>query len=161
MLGFVKFWLKIDAVLILLIIFLPVTIIYARQGCCSHHGGVCGCGCCDGTGLSSTCAPYYPECNRPIYIEPTLIPTLRPTSILKPTSTPRSTSTPTVVPILEVTQSVESQSTQNSSTITPEVEGVSTSNSGVSNLITLITIGGLGYLLSKWFKKRKSSNEVK
>ncbi|MBN2285731.1 MAG: peptidoglycan-binding protein [Tissierellales bacterium] len=31
----------------------------ARRGCCSHHGGVCGCGCCDGTPLSATCAPYY------------------------------------------------------------------------------------------------------
>ncbi len=36
----------------------------ARSGCCSHHGGVCGCGCCDGTPLSATCAPYYPQCNR-------------------------------------------------------------------------------------------------
>lgn len=35
----------------------------ARSGCCSHHGGVCGCSCCDGTPLSSTCAPYYPSCN--------------------------------------------------------------------------------------------------
>jgi len=35
----------------------------ARSGCCSHHGGVCGCGCCDGTSLSATCAPYYP-CTR-------------------------------------------------------------------------------------------------
>lgn len=35
----------------------------ARQGCCSHHGGVCGCGCCDGTSLSATCAPYYPQCS--------------------------------------------------------------------------------------------------
>lgn len=31
-----------------------------RRGCCSHHGGVCGCGgqkykCCDGT-MSPTCA---------------------------------------------------------------------------------------------------------
>lgn len=31
----------------------------ARRGCCSHHGGVCGCGgdtlrCCDGTD-SPTC----------------------------------------------------------------------------------------------------------
>ncbi len=34
----------------------------ARSGCCSHHGGVCGCGCCDGTSLSATCAPYYPSC---------------------------------------------------------------------------------------------------
>lgn len=38
----------------------------ARSGCCSHHGGVCGCGCCcDGSGLSAKCAPYYPKCNRP------------------------------------------------------------------------------------------------
>lgn len=31
----------------------------ARQGCCSHHGGVCGCSCCDDTPLSAKCAPYY------------------------------------------------------------------------------------------------------
>jgi len=35
----------------------------ARRGCCSHHGGVCGCECCDGSGLSDICAPYYPSCN--------------------------------------------------------------------------------------------------
>lgn len=35
----------------------------ARRGCCSHHDGVCGCSCCDGTPLSDKCAPYYPECN--------------------------------------------------------------------------------------------------
>lgn len=40
----------------------------ARQGCCSHHGGVCGCGCCDGTSLSATCAPYYPQCNRKVAV---------------------------------------------------------------------------------------------
>ena len=38
--------------------------VLARQGCCSHHGGVCGCGCCDGTALSAKCAPYYPGCNQ-------------------------------------------------------------------------------------------------
>jgi hypothetical protein len=41
---------------------LSVHIAEARSGCCSHHGGVCGCGCCDGSSLSATCAPYYPEC---------------------------------------------------------------------------------------------------
>ncbi|HVW66724.1 MAG TPA: hypothetical protein VHA78_03240 [Candidatus Peribacteraceae bacterium] len=39
------------------------SIAFAHSGCCSHHGGVCGCGCCDGSPLSATCAPYYPECN--------------------------------------------------------------------------------------------------
>ncbi len=45
------------------LIFLPFLSAEARSGCCSWHGGVCGCGCCDGTPLSSTCAPYYPGCS--------------------------------------------------------------------------------------------------
>jgi len=40
-------------------------VISARSGCCSHHGGVCGCRCCDGTSLSTTCAPYSPQCSTP------------------------------------------------------------------------------------------------
>lgn len=61
--------------------------VFARSGCCSHHRGVCGCGCCDGTPLSSTCASYYPECNQPAQVkeEPAYIP---------PTATPYQTSTP-------------------------------------------------------------------
>ena len=35
----------------------------SRSGCCSRHGGVCGCECCDGSSLSAKCAPYYPSCN--------------------------------------------------------------------------------------------------
>lgn len=35
----------------------------ARSGCCSWHGGVCGCRCCDGSSLSAKCAPYYPSCS--------------------------------------------------------------------------------------------------
>ena len=35
----------------------------ARSGCCSHHSGVCGCRCCDGSSLSAKCAPYYPSCS--------------------------------------------------------------------------------------------------
>jgi hypothetical protein len=35
------------------------TIVIAKRGCCSHHGGVCGCSgdmqqCCDGT-ISPSC----------------------------------------------------------------------------------------------------------
>lgn len=48
--------------LFLLFITLPVLTVGARSGCCSWHGGVCGCRCCDGTSLSAKCAPYYPNC---------------------------------------------------------------------------------------------------
>lgn len=48
---------------LLCIVLLPFGNVEARQGCCSHHGGVCGCRCCDGTPLSAKCAPYYPQCN--------------------------------------------------------------------------------------------------
>ena len=57
----------------LLLLFSPLPDkVFARSGCCSWHGGVCtyqcsygggtGYECCDGTSLSSTCAPYYPSC---------------------------------------------------------------------------------------------------
>lgn len=46
----------------LFVFFFFISFTEARSGCCSSHGGVCGCGCCDGTGLSATCAPYYPQC---------------------------------------------------------------------------------------------------
>jgi hypothetical protein len=36
--------------------------LHAHSGCCSSHGGVCGCACCDGSPLSDICAPYYPNC---------------------------------------------------------------------------------------------------
>jgi len=49
--------------LFLIIFNINMNITEARQGCCSHHGGVCGCECCDGSSLSATCAPYYPECS--------------------------------------------------------------------------------------------------
>lgn len=50
-------------VVIFLFCFFVINQADARSGCCSHHGGVCGCGCCDGSSLSATCAPYYPSCN--------------------------------------------------------------------------------------------------
>jgi hypothetical protein len=92
------------AIFLVTIIFsLSITSVFARSGCCSHHQGVCGCGCCDGTSLSSTCAPYYPECSSgsssnsnyvaPVYNPPTNTPVL-------PTGTPYPTSTPTPRPIL-------------------------------------------------------------
>lgn len=58
-----KKYLIFYSILLFIGIFLVFNIVEARSGCCSWHGGVCGCGCCDGTPLSSTCAPYYPGCS--------------------------------------------------------------------------------------------------
>jgi histone deacetylase complex regulatory component SIN3 len=55
---------KIIALTILFLGLFFATIAFARSGCCSHHSGVCGCRCCDGTSLSATCAPYYPSCQQ-------------------------------------------------------------------------------------------------
>ncbi len=60
--------------------------IEARRGCCSWHGGVCGCRCCDGTPLSAKCAPYYPSCNRaPAY--PSIPKVTTPTNSITPKTT--------------------------------------------------------------------------
>jgi len=63
----------LTALAVALVMLVP-SVSEARSGCCSWHGGVCGCGCCDGTSLSATCAPYYPECNAPTsvpqYVDP-------------------------------------------------------------------------------------------
>lgn len=113
----------------LLAVFLFVNPVDARQGCCSHHDGVCGCSCCDGTPLSSTCLPYYPECSgggstqqtpisstiqsnpdtqntEIIYPAWTPYPTVthHPTSTPKPSRTP----TPTVTPSPTITPTITS-----------------------------------------------------
>ncbi|HVG08020.1 MAG TPA: fibronectin type III domain-containing protein [Thermoanaerobaculia bacterium] len=44
---------------VLLLLALPI-LAQAQSGCCSSHGGVCGCACCDGTPLSEKCRPYFP-----------------------------------------------------------------------------------------------------
>ena len=49
-------------ILTFLLTFCWVSYSEARSGCCSHHGGVCGCKCCDGIPLSAKCAPYYSNC---------------------------------------------------------------------------------------------------
>jgi micrococcal nuclease len=55
--------LSISLSLFFIVLFLIPNIPEARRGCCSHHGGVCGCQCCDGSPLSAKCALYYPNCN--------------------------------------------------------------------------------------------------
>ena len=108
-----KLWIKYLFVFLLFTLIFRPQIVNAWPGCCSHHGGVCGCGCCDGTGLSSTCAPHYPECSgsggiviptsKPIII-PTRVPTQRPTPTYKPIPTVKPTSRPkpTLKPTLTI-----------------------------------------------------------
>jgi len=99
----------ISFLLLPLILILAVPV-FARSGCCSSHRGVRadGCGCNDGTPLSSTCAPYY-TCSlggndnipvqqtqqviQPIY---TPIPTK---TVVMPTNTSIPALSPTIKPI--------------------------------------------------------------
>ena len=55
----------IKIIILFSFLFLVPLGVSATSGACSYHGGVCGCGCCDGTSLSATCAPYYPGCSSP------------------------------------------------------------------------------------------------
>lgn len=85
---------------------------FARSGCCSYHGGVRsdGCGCNDGSPLSSTCAPYYTcitqenttSATNDNYVAPIYIPTYTPvpteTLTPLPTATPTPKSTITLMP---------------------------------------------------------------
>lgn len=117
-----KYCTKFLFVFLLFSLFFPNQKIEARSGCCSHHGGVCGCGCCDGSGLSATCAPYYPECSgggrvviptskpiptyKPVATSrPTRIPTQRIIPTIKPTLTPKPTKIPTLVPTITIVPS--------------------------------------------------------
>jgi hypothetical protein len=111
--GFIKVF------LVAIIFFASITSVFARSGCCSSHQGVRadGCGCNDGTSLSSTCAPYY-TCSAPqqntapasnnstdtinTYAAPYIPPTDTPTLIPTNTPTPALTPTPTQKPIRKV-----------------------------------------------------------
>ncbi len=142
----------IGVVFIIICVFLFPETINARSGCCSHHGGVCGCGCCDGSSLSTTCAPYYPECSQPIYTAPA--PTKMPTintpkaSISKSTIEPSPTSTPSIDP-----------------TVTPDIKAVDTHTpsdpvppSNTSDILTGLGVIGftvwLGWNGLKWLGKK-------
>ncbi len=113
--------------LVFFYLILPLQIIQARSGCCSHHEGVCGCGCCDGSPLSSTCRPYYPECSQaPVKVMPTTAPktilqvyptitqyptkkptiatksTITPSKITEPTATILPTNIPVITPAIDL-----------------------------------------------------------
>ena len=107
-----KLWIKILSVFLFFFLILLPKNTEARSGCCSHHNGVCGCRCCDGSSLSATCAPYYPSCGSTTTVKtvqptsvprPTVVPTKKPT--LTPTKIPTPTNTPT--PIITNTPTLE------------------------------------------------------
>jgi hypothetical protein len=90
--------------LFLSILFLAVSLlsvgvqkVNAWPGCCSHHSGVCGCGCCDGSPLSATCAPHYPGCGG------STTPTPKP----QPLPTPQPTPKPDPVPVVNINNQIK------------------------------------------------------
>lgn len=137
-------------VLMFLTLFLLPKIVEARSGCCSHHGGVCGCGCCDGTSLSTTCAPYYPECSRPAYTAP--VATKKPVVIV-PTVTTSPTKKPTPVP------EVKSITTESTSKPIIESKTVTNNKTGLGDLITALSLGCLVYLGIKYKGLKSKLNE--
>lgn len=156
---FKKIWIAFIAVLFITISFYASQV-EARRGCCSHHGGVCGCRCCDGSSLSAKCAPYYPSC-----------------SPAKPVVTPEITLPKNNIPakgfkqdeekaekeeldvwlpknepsVLGKSQAVEIQKNN-------EIEKVNlenTDDSSLATLIFLIVAGGFGY----WIFRKKFINQ--
>lgn len=123
---------------ILLIFFFIAVVVFplntnARSGCCSHHGGVCGCRCCDGTSLSAKCAPYYSQCSRPIE-QKLIIPT---------TSMP---------PKLEITGNTLPVGTYNPSEYTAQVSNKNKDNSS----LWFILIGSsiVGFIIDSFLKRK-------
>ena len=146
----------------LLILFFTLSIngVEARSGCCSWHGGVCGCSCCDGTPLSATCAPYYPNCNEETVPPPTTTTTTVPPTTITTTVPPSTTTTTTtttttitttitvpIVPILPKSTEPESDK------LTAQVYK---DNKGIPVWLWILGIGVvLSYFIYKFRKKMK------
>jgi hypothetical protein len=148
-------WIKILSIFFIFsLIFLPKNI-EARSGCCSHHGGVCGCRCCDGSSLSATCAPYYPSCG-----SVTTVKTVQPTSTPRPTSTP--TKTPTKVPTIIPTNNLTPTSDLTRVLVTNDNQNndsLDSSDGSIGGLVVLGLLGFGGYKLVKKFKNKKNEEK--
>lgn len=67
----------------------------------AYHRGVCGCQCCDGTPLSSTCLPYYPQCGAAGAVVPApVIATPAPKATVAPPPTPSGAGAAVPAPII-------------------------------------------------------------
>ena len=143
--------------LILLSLFFLTSEVEARSGCCSHHGGVSGCQCGDGTPLSATCLPYYPECNGGGNSMPTSQAVVSyPTSVIYPTNTPIAL--PTKIITIKPTALPKTQSTTGAPSPTFKDEQQSKTNDGSAmGAIAAIPLGifGLMYGVTKLKSKIK------
>lgn len=167
-----KLWVKILSFIFLFYLIIQPKNVEARSGCCSHHGGVCGCRCCDGSSLSATCAPYYPSCGGSGTIKTVIQPTRTPAKII-PTKIPTikpiiPTKKPTLAPTLIPTKTKISTPTPSKSEISPTIitnpakvletsadnsTKPASSDNPLGGLIVLSGLGFSGYKLVKKFKK--------
>lgn len=155
-----KFWAGFLSLLI--VIFgagsLPVKLVSAKRGCCSWHGGVCGCSggrqlCCDGT-LSPSCTCYSPPASTSTPLpRPTATPTIHPTPTKKPS--PTFTPTPILTPVEKPTETP-------SPTPTLKVLGEQTKDTtGGSEWLApifLLPVAMASFLIIKGRMKAKSKN---
>ncbi len=137
------------ALILLLFIFLPWFSIQARSGCCSHHGGVCGCSCCDGTSLSAKCAPYYPQCSA---VKSAQAQFEIPQSTSPQSTALQSSASKNITPITENQQADEDS--ENFITENPEEE----KNNGFTWLL-ILGIGFGSYILYKFAKRDRKINQ--
>lgn len=141
---------KIYFALIIVIVFCFVWTmdLEARSGCCSHHGGVCGCHCCDGTSLSATCAPYYPSCSSSNSSAPK--PTLAPVSTPQPT--PKSQVKPELDPEpTPININTPKQENPQSSYTAQIQDKIDKSYNWIYWLIGIISLGGI---IWAWNRKK-------
>jgi len=133
---------SLGLILILLFLFLSIPFSSeARQGCCSHHGGVCGCRCCDGTPLSAKCAPYYPQCSAPKPTQPT-----RPQPTIPQQTTPQP-----VIPSTENQQT--NRNPIDSSNLLAEIP--KENNGSGFGWLWIMGIGAAGYIFYRLIKRKK------
>lgn len=128
--------------------------ISARKGCCSWHGGVCGCDtsvgrqvCCDGTYSPSCTCAYVP----PSTPKPTKQPTPKPTPTPIPKPTPTLPPSPTPTP--EVQGEQTSKPTQSPSS---QVLSDSSSESAFNQFIGFMGWSGLALFSYLIYKNRKN-----
>ena len=140
---------KIALLIFVVFIFLPLFVVQARSGCCSHHGGVCGCRCCDGTPLSAKCAPYYPQCSAP---KPSQ------TQPITPRPTPVQPVTPQTPTPQQITPNTEDKQINKDSIDSRNLLAeVPKENNGGATWWWIIGIGFVGLIIYRFIKKKKQT----